>query len=171
MHTHLCNSVRRSRALHAIVAGVMVAACRPTPATTTTTTAPAPTTAVPAPAPAPPVQVEMPTIIGTWELVSTRLTRGDSVLLDLSAPAVRAFKIVNATHYSVISLRGDQFMRAGAGRYTLNGDHYVETIEIASGRFTAGREYAFTVMIDGDVWTTDGGTATEHFHEVWRRVR
>lgn len=110
-------------------------------------------------------------LVGTWALVSTRITRGDSVLLDAASPAIRAMKLLNATDFSVIALRGDQFMRAGAGRYTLAGDQYVETVDLASGRYTPGREYRFRITLSGDTWTTDGGEGTERFQEVWRRVR
>jgi hypothetical protein len=119
----------------------------------------------------PSVATVTPTLVGTWELVSTRVTRGDTVLLEVSAPKIRAIKILNATDYSVVTLRGEQFMRAGTGRYTLNGNEYVETVELASGRFTPGRAYTFRIDVNGDTWTTDGGQGLELFHEVWRRVR
>lgn len=110
-------------------------------------------------------------LAGTWELVSTRVTRGDSIVLDESAPAIRALKILNDTHYSVITRRGDQFMRAGAGRYSLSGDTYTETMDLGSGQYTPGRTYSFRIRLDGDTWTIDGGTEATRFHEVWRRVR
>ena len=110
-------------------------------------------------------------LAGTWELVSTRITRGDSVVLDARAPEIQALKILNDTHYSVITRRGEQFMRAGAGRYSLSGDTYTETLDLGSGQYTPGGTYTFRIRLDGDTWTTDGGTEVTRFHEVWRRVR
>ena len=110
-------------------------------------------------------------LVGTWELVSSRITRGDSILLDASAPSLRAFKILNSSHYSVLTVRDGQFMRASVGRYTLNGDAYTEIVDLASGSFTPGRAYNFRFRVDGDQWTIDGGTGAERFVEVWRRVR
>ena len=110
-------------------------------------------------------------LVGTWELVSTRVTRGDSLLLQASAPDIRALKILNNTDYSVVTRRGTQFLRAGAGRYTLSGDTYTETVDLASGQFTPGRTYTYRSRLDGDTWTIDGGPGAEQFHEVWRRVR
>jgi hypothetical protein len=110
-------------------------------------------------------------LVGTWELVSTRVTRGDSVLLQASAPEIRAVTILNHTDYSVVTRRGTQFLRAGAGHYTLNGDTYTETVDLASGQFTSGRTYTYRVHLDGDTWTIDGGPGAEQFHEVRRRIR
>lgn len=99
------------------------------------------------------------------------MMRNDSLLFEASAPAIRALKILNATDYSVVTIRGDQFMRAGTGRYTVDGSTYTETIDLGSGRFTPGRTYTFRFDLTGDVWTIDGGQGQELFHEVWRRVR
>ena len=110
-------------------------------------------------------------LVGTWELVSTRITRGDSTLLHARAPAIRSLKLLNATHYSVLTLRDRQFMRAGTAPYALVGDTYTETVDLASGSYTPGRVYSFRIRIDGDTWTTDGGEGGQRFEEVWRRVR
>jgi hypothetical protein len=117
-----------------------------------------------------PVRGLGPALVGTWELVSTRMMRGDRTLLDERPPTVRALKILNGTHYSLVTLRNGTFARAASGRYRVVGDSYSETIELASGSFTAGRTYTFRIRVDGDSWTTDGGSGGDRFHEVWRRV-
>ena len=122
-------------------------------------------------APSGPVRGNGPLLVGTWELVSTRVTRGESTVLDERPPTVRALKVLNGTHYSLVTLRGDSFARAATGRYRVVGDSYSETIELASGRFTPGRTYTFRISVDGDSWTTDGGSDTDRYHEVWRRLR
>jgi hypothetical protein len=121
-------------------------------------------------APSGPVRGLGPALVGTWELVSTRVTRGDSTLLDERAPTVRALKILNGTHYSLVTLRNGVFARAATGRYRVVGDSYAETIELASGRFAEGRTYTFKIEVDGDRWATDGGNGADRIHEVWRRV-
>ena len=111
-------------------------------------------------------------LVGTWELVSTRAMRGDSILLNGGPPEFRSLKILNNTHYSVITRRGGQFFRAGAGGYTLSGDTYTESVDLSSAeRFTPGAVYTFRIRIDGDTWTSDGGSGATRFQEVWRRVR
>ena len=123
-------------------------------------------------APSGPVRGLGPTLVGTWELVSTRVIRGERTILDESAPTVRALKVLNGTHYSLVTLRNGAFARAAAGRYRVVGDSYSESIDVASGQFTEGRTYTFRIRIDGDRWTTEGGgTGTDRFEEVWRRVR
>lgn len=121
-------------------------------------------------APAGPVRGLGPALVGTWELVSTRVTRGESTLLDEGPPTVRALKILNGTHYSLVTVRNGSFARAATGRYRVVGDSYSETIELASGQGTEGRTYTFRIRVDGDRWTTDGGSGADRFHEVWRRV-
>ncbi len=111
-------------------------------------------------------------LIGTWELVSTRITRGDSTLMTGTAPEFRALKILNGTHFSVLTRRGDQFLRAAAGRYTLVGDTYTELVDLTSApQFTPGVAYTYQVTLDGDTWTIDGGSGATRLLEVWRRVR
>ena len=111
-----------------------------------------------------------PALVGTWELVSTRVTRGDRTLLDEGPPTVRALKVLNGTHYSLVTQRNGAFARAASGRYRVVGDSYSETIELASGSAGAGRTYTFRIRVDGDSWTTDGATGGDQLHEVWRRV-
>ena len=111
-------------------------------------------------------------LIGTWELVSTRITRNDTTIMNGTAPEFRALKILNGTHFSVLTRRGDQFLRAAAGRYTLAGDTYTELVDLVSGaQFTPGVAYTYRVALEGDTWTIDGGTGTTRLLEVWRRVR
>ena len=117
-----------------------------------------------------PVRGFGPALVGTWELVSTRVTRGDRTVLDDRPPTVRARKILNGTHYSLLTLRNDVFARAATGRYRVVGDSYSETIELASGNFTPGRTYTFRIRVEGDTWTTDGDTGGDQLHEVWRRL-
>ena len=120
--------------------------------------------------PAGPIRGLGPALVGTWELVSTRVTRGDRTVLDERPPTVRALKILNGTHYSLVALRNETFARAAAGRYRVVGDSYSETIDVASGGVSPGRTYTFRIRVEGDTWTTDGGSGTDQFHEVWRRV-
>ena len=122
-------------------------------------------------APSGPVRGLGPALVGTWELVSTRVERGERTILDESPPTVRALKILNGTHYSLVTLRNGTFARAAAGRYRVVGDSYSESIDVASGQFTEGRTYTFRIRLEGDRWTTDGGAGTDRFVEVWRRVR
>lgn len=111
-------------------------------------------------------------LVGTWELVSTRISNGETTLVEGGPPEMRSLKILNNTDYSVLTRRGSEFLRAGAGRYTLNGDTYTESIDLASSaNFTPGRVYSFRITLQGDTWTIDGGSDAQRVHEVWRRLR
>jgi len=158
----------RPRSLH-IFLTLAASACATPPSTTPTSTTPT-TVAIPAPTVVVTPEVTSP-LVGSWELVSTRMMRGDSVLFEFSAPAIKSLKILNATHWSVVTVRGDVFQRAAAGHYATNGSTYVETMELASGRFTPGRQFAFQSEVAGDTWTIDGGEGADRFHEVWHRLR
>jgi hypothetical protein len=103
--------------------------------------------------------------------MSTRRTRGDSVLFDAAPPLVRAEKILNATHFSVVAVRGEnQLMFAAAGRYTLDGDGYTETYEVSSWKPVGSERYTSSSRVAGDRWSTDGEIGSDGLHEVWRRV-
>ena len=110
-------------------------------------------------------------LVGTWELVSTLATRNDSVVMRGGPPGITSMKILNATDYAVITRRDGQFMRAGGGRYTLSGNTYSEHVDISSGQYAPNTVATFTIRLDGDMWTTEGGTAATRFRETWRRVR
>lgn len=112
------------------------------------------------------------TLTGTSELVSTQISNGPTVLLEGGPPQIRSLKILNATHYSVITRQGDTFLRAGAGRYTLTGTEYTETVELASSaHFVPGQAYSFRITLQDDTWTIEGGSGSQQLPEVWRRVK
>ncbi|NUQ21183.1 MAG: hypothetical protein HOQ09_09505 [Gemmatimonadaceae bacterium] len=109
---------------------------------------------------------------GTWELVSAKETIGDSVVYDMKAPQLRSIKVINATHFSYLTLGpSGEFVRAAAGHYTASNGLYTEQIEYSSGRRLA-EAYPFTYRVEGNLWyhKSIGGTR-ESFDEVWRRVR
>jgi hypothetical protein len=116
-------------------------------------------------------------LMGTWEMISSRVTRGDSVLADVRAPEVRSLKVLDLTHFSFITVRRDtQFVRAAAGRYTTQRHtategHYTEVSEIGSSPGLRGRTFNFTYRLEGDTWYHKGGVGTATIDEVWRRVR
>ena len=110
-------------------------------------------------------------LVGTWELVSTLATRNDSVVMQGGPPGITSMKILNATDYAVITRRDGQFMRAGGGRYTLSGNTYTEHVDVASTQYPPNTMATFTIRLDGDTWTTEGGTTATRFRETWRRVR
>jgi len=122
------------------------------------------------------VEADSP-LMGTWEMVSSRVTRGDSVLADVRAPEVRSLKVLDRTHFSFITVRRDtQFVRAAAGRYTTRPHsategQYTEMSEIGSSAGFRGRTFSFTFRLEGDTWYHKGGVGTATIDEVWRRVR
>ena len=117
-------------------------------------------------------------LMGTWELVSSRVTRGDSVVADVRSPDVRQLKVLSRTHFSFVSVQRDtQFLRAAAGRYTATPrtateGRYTEMSEIGSSRGFRNRIFEFTYRLEGDLWHHSGGAGgLARIDEIWRRVR
>ncbi len=108
---------------------------------------------------------------GTWELVSSRMTRGDSVM-EMRSPTLRSIKVINATHFSFITTReSGEFVRSAAGPYTVSGNQYTENTQASSAPGMRNQSYTFTYRVEGDLWYYSGSVSTTKLDEVWRRVR
>jgi hypothetical protein len=115
-------------------------------------------------------------LVGSWELVSQRITQfGRTTQTDLSE--TKSLKIVTPTHWSVIasSANGKKFVRAGAGRYRVKGDNYIEAIDFASYTNWVGTEATFKWRVEGDRWHQSGTFGKWPTKvttvEVYRRLR
>lgn len=93
---------------------------------------------------------------GTWRLLSgTMITKGDSTVTDYTK-GQSFIKIVNDTHFAFLKHgigaakdSANQF-DAGGGRYTLNGDKYIEYLDYYNDKNWEGKTFNFTVSIDND---------------------
>ncbi|WP_460921075.1 hypothetical protein [Pontibacter brevis] len=104
-------------------------------------------------------------LVGTWEMHHN---------------GTRSFKIITPTHWAVFtdSAAGDQkvFLRSQGGTYTMKGDKYVESFDVASWESYAQDKTDFTVRVDGDklyqkgAITFSDGTVYP-IDEVWQKVK
>lgn len=107
-------------------------------------------------------------LTGTWKLVNaTLIEKGDTTRTDYTKN-ISFIKIINETHFAFLQHdldKGKDSSRAvfvaGGGRYTLNGDTYVEKLEYCSARNWEGNDFTFTVLIKGDTLTQSGTEIVE----------
>ena len=93
---------------------------------------------------------------GTWKLISgTIITKGVSEVTDYTK-GQSMIKIINNTHFAFLSHKwgvvkdSSNKFDAGGGRYTLNGDQYMEYLDYYSDKNWEGKPFTFTVSIVND---------------------
>lgn len=107
-------------------------------------------------------------LTGTWKLVNaTLIEKGDTTRTDYTKN-ISFIKIINDTHFAFLQHDLDKgkdsskaVFVAGGGRYTLNGDTYVEKLEYCSARNWEGNDFTFNVQIVGDTLIQSGTEIVE----------
>lgn len=101
-------------------------------------------------------------IEGTWKLLSgTIIEKGDTTVTDYTGNT-EMIKIINATHFAFLNHDlnhgndSTQVFVAGGGRYTLNGNHYIEHLDYCNDRAWEGHSFDFTVSIKDDTLVQSG---------------
>ena len=106
---------------------------------------------------------------GKWELAGNK-SQGQFY----SAPAGNNyFKIFTPTNWAVIKYDADSNVVSSAGgTYTLRGDVYTESIELATGPMKRylGAHPTFRIRVDGDCYYQMGAGRNPSIEEKWRRV-
>lgn len=90
-------------------------------------------------------------IEGSWKLVYAEIRENDSVqVTDLSQ--IEFMKIMNKDHFAFFNQQkdSDENFLAGGGRYSFDGENYIETLEFVNIMDLRGHEFPFKVMIKGD---------------------
>ena len=112
-------------------------------------------------------------LIGTWEMISQKVISPDTTV-DRTGTLGRRIKILNDTHFAfgwmVSEDTDDEEVYGGGGRYTFEGDQYIEHIEFHSSVPLIGQSIAFDVRLDDDLWYHTGRVGDSMLEEVWRRV-
>ena len=107
---------------------------------------------------------------GNWELVSARFTRASGETTEVKAPQLRSLKVIGPSRFAFITVREDgSLARAAGGRYRIEGDKYIETIDYTSASHMRG-DYIFDWRVEGDLWYHTGTHEGVRFEEVWRRA-
>ena len=101
-------------------------------------------------------------LIGTWRLQSgTLIENGDTTIADYTRD-ISFIKIINESHFSF--LQHDQMFGrdssavfvAGGGKYSLNGNEYIENLEYCSAREWEGHKFTFNIEFRNDTLIQKG---------------
>jgi len=109
---------------------------------------------------------------GTWELRGVR-NRQIGLFIPVSAHS-GYFKTWTPTNWSIVTY--DQLSNVqytASGHYTLQGDHYTESIEAATGQMRQylGNHPVFRIRVDGDnYYQMSAGKNANPLEEMWQRV-
>ncbi len=120
-------------------------------------------------------------IVGSWELLSARIHKGDSSYSSVQANE-KLIKIFNTTHFAF--LRHDvnkgkdslPVFVAGGGEYTLENNIYTEYVEFLNYREWEGKVFEFNASIANDTLTISGIEKVEELGvdhkiiEVYKRL-
>lgn len=110
-------------------------------------------------------------IIGTWKLVSGKMTRNDSTF-NYGSSNLNSMKIITPTHFAVFGQNADgSFSHASAGVATFTGNTYTESIDYGSFQNAMGSKMTFTYSIKGNQLHISGGGSGYTFDEDWERVK
>jgi hypothetical protein len=112
-------------------------------------------------------QSRLPTLEGTWELLSeTKIEKNDTSFTPAS-PDQRMIKIINSTHFSFLrhDLNGGKdstkMFVAGGGRYYVDGNKYTENLEYCNSREWENLTFNFTFEIKNDTLIQQGAEKVE----------
>lgn len=99
---------------------------------------------------------------GTWQLLSaTTVTKGESTHTDYTKDQ-RMIKIINDSHFAFLkhdlklNKEGKNNFDAGGGRYTLNGDQYVEFLDYYNDKNWEGKKFTFQLSMLNDTLIQTG---------------
>src|SRR5687768_138351 len=79
---------------------------------------------------------------GAWEIVSATFRSSAGTTSTARSPQIRSLKVLNDGRFSFVTVRQDGTLgRASAGRYTVSGSTYTETIDISDSAAAVGTTY------------------------------
>lgn len=108
---------------------------------------------------------------GAWELVSSRVHRGDSLLAESRPPQVRSMKVLSGSRFAFLTISGDSTLsQTAAGRFTARDGIYTESIELTPRASRRGQTYTFTYRVENGIWHHQGMVGDLRFDEEWRRA-
>lgn len=90
-------------------------------------------------------------IEGTWKMVYAEINENDSLKIkDLSHTSF--IKIINGNHFAFFNQENNSTNNfyGGGGKYTLEGNNYVEFLNYTSVEAIKNHEFPFTIQIKGD---------------------
>lgn len=108
---------------------------------------------------------------GSWQLLSGEYLNNEGKLIQYEDLEISSIKIISGTHFSFVSMSGNKFWSAGAGRYRFTESEYIESPIHTSYGVTVGKEYVFTYKVENNIWYNsrwNKGKRVEY--EVWQKL-
>ena len=110
-------------------------------------------------------------IVGTWKLVSGKMTTGDSTV-SYGTNTGESMKIITPTHFAVMSKSTDGTPgHFAGGRVKMDNTNYTETLEYSSVKDMLNNNVVFTYKVEGNRCHIVGGTNNYKFDEIWEKVQ
>jgi len=110
-------------------------------------------------------------MVGTWELTGAKSRRtGGFVILQSPGSYLKTFTLTN---WAIVTYDANSnILYSASGHYTLQGEHYTESIEAATGIMTRflGAHPGFRIRVEGDDYYQMGGGKNPSIEEMWHRV-
>ena len=108
------------------------------------------------------IQNQSAPIVGTWKLISGTIIKGKDTLITDYTKEQEMIKIINETHFSFLrhdlkkGKDSNAIFVAGGGKYTLDGNKYIEHLEYFNTREWEGNSFELEFKIKGDILITKG---------------
>ena len=110
-------------------------------------------------------------LVGTWKLVSSKITINDSTTTSDDTKG-ETMKIITPTHFALLSKGADSALQyAGGGRVTMDNRNYTETVSFFSDKSMLNKVAVFTYKIDGNRCHFEGRIDDFKLDEVWEKVQ
>jgi len=108
---------------------------------------------------------------GTWQLAGAKSLRsGEFVRLESPQNYHKTFTLTN---WAMVTCDNDSnVLYTASGHYTLQGENYTESIEVATGAKTQylGTHPTFRIRLDGDKFYEIGMGKDPSIEQMWQRV-
>lgn len=110
-------------------------------------------------------------IVGTWKLVSEKMTHGDSVT-NYGSSTLNSMKIISPTHFAVFTHNPDgSFAHALGGAASFTANTYTESIDYGSRQSMIGQKARFSYEVRENQLHMKGGVGGYTFDETWTRIK
>jgi len=111
--------------------------------------------------------------LGTWKAVSYKYGTTSSSFIDFP-PSQLHIKVITPSQYIWVSVDTltKRVYEVGGGRYTLDGNTYVEQTDFSLGNDgLRGQKHTFTIKVEGDMFFQSGQLSSGlKIEEIWQRM-
>jgi hypothetical protein len=111
--------------------------------------------------------------IGTWELISSKLTLPDGSSKISDNKTTRAIHIITPTHWMRVTTANNKFESAIGGIYLLRDEMTKASLKYASFPIKGNEQYEFTQKIEGNKLTLSGYSTAGNiaFEEIFQKLK